>query len=52
MIGSEDEVAERVKKFEDQGVDRLIVSPVQATPEERLHTVERMASLVGAGTPA
>jgi F420-dependent oxidoreductase-like protein len=49
MIGSEDEVAERVKKFEDQGVDRLIVSPVQ---EERLHTVERMASLVGAGTPA
>jgi F420-dependent oxidoreductase-like protein len=52
MIGSEDEVAERVKKFEDQGVDRLIVSPVQAMPEERLHTVERMASLVGAGTPA
>ena len=52
MIGSEDEVAERVKKFEDQGVDRLIVSPVQATPEERLHTVGRMASLVGAGTPA
>jgi F420-dependent oxidoreductase-like protein len=52
MIGSEDEVAERVKKFEDQGVNRLIVSPVQATPEERLHTVERMASLVGAGTPA
>ena len=26
--------------------------PVQATPEERLHTVGRMASLVGAGTPA
>jgi F420-dependent oxidoreductase-like protein len=52
MIGSEDEVAERVKAFEGQGVDRLIISPVQGTAEERRHTVERMAALVGAGTPA
>ena len=52
MIGTEDEVAERVKAFERQGVDRLIISPVQTTPEERLHTVERMASLVGAAAPA
>ena len=52
MIGTEDEVAERVKAFEDQGVDRLIISPVQTTPSERLHTVERMASVVGAASPA
>ena len=44
MIGSEDEVAERVKQF------RLIVSPVQATPEERLHRAH--AALVGAVAPA
>jgi alkanesulfonate monooxygenase SsuD/methylene tetrahydromethanopterin reductase-like flavin-dependent oxidoreductase (luciferase family) len=52
MIGTEDEVAERAKAFEAQGVDRLIISPVQGTPEERLNTVERMAALVGAPSPA
>jgi F420-dependent oxidoreductase-like protein len=52
MIGTEDEVAERAKAFEAQGVDRLIISPVQGTPEERLHTVERLSELVGAGSPA
>jgi F420-dependent oxidoreductase-like protein len=52
MIGTEEEVAKRVKAFEDQGVDRMIISPVQGTPEERLHTMERMAQLVGAGAPA
>jgi F420-dependent oxidoreductase-like protein len=52
MIGTEDEVAERVKGFEAQGVDRLIVSPVQGTPEERLHTIQRLSELVGAGSPA
>jgi F420-dependent oxidoreductase-like protein len=52
MIGSEDEVAERVRRFTEAGVDRMIVSPVQATPGERLHTLERLADLVGAGSPA
>ena len=52
MIGTEDEVAERVKAFEDAGrrpADHLAGA---AAPEERMHTVERMAYLVGAGTPA
>jgi F420-dependent oxidoreductase-like protein len=52
MIGTEDEVAERVRRFADAGVDRLIVSPVHGAPEERLHTLERLADLVGAGSPA
>ena len=52
IIGSEDEVAERVKRFADAGVDRMIVSPIHGAPEERLHTLERLAEMVGAGSPA
>jgi F420-dependent oxidoreductase-like protein len=52
MIGTEEEVADRVKRFADAGVDRMIVSPVHGTPEERLHTLERLAEMVGAGSPA
>jgi F420-dependent oxidoreductase-like protein len=52
MIGTEDEIAERVKRFSDAGVDRMIVSPMHGTKEESLHTLERLADLVGAGTPA
>jgi len=52
MIGTADQVAERVKAFEAQGVDRLIVSPVHGSPDERMHTVERLAEMVGAGSPA
>ena len=52
MIGTEDEVAERVRRFAEAGVARLIVSPVHGAPEERLHTLERLADMVGAGSPA
>jgi F420-dependent oxidoreductase-like protein len=52
MIGTEDAVAERVRRFADAGVARLIVSPVHGAPEERMHTLERLADLVGAGSPA
>ena len=52
MIGTEDEVAERVRRFADAGVARLIVSPVHGAPDERLHTLERLADMVGAGSPA
>jgi F420-dependent oxidoreductase-like protein len=52
MIGTEDEVAERVKRFDEAGVDRMIVSPIAGTPEERTHTLERLADMVGAGSPA
>jgi F420-dependent oxidoreductase-like protein len=52
MIGSEDEVADRVRAFEEAGVDRLIVSPVHGDHAERVHTLERLADMVGAGSPA
>ena len=52
MIGTEDEVSERVRRFADAGVARLIVSPVHGAPDERLHTLERLADMVGAGSPA
>jgi F420-dependent oxidoreductase-like protein len=52
MIGTEDEVAARVRRFADAGVARLIVSPVHGAPEERLHTLERLADMVRAGAAA
>lgn len=52
LVGSEDEVTERISKLADAGIDRLIVSPIHADPGERLRTVERLAELVGAGAPA
>jgi F420-dependent oxidoreductase-like protein len=48
LIGSEDEVAEKIKSFEKAGVDRLICSPVHFDKDQRLHTIERLAALVGA----
>jgi F420-dependent oxidoreductase-like protein len=52
LIGTEAEVAERISKFSDAGVDRLICSAVHADPGERLHTVERLAQLTGVAAPA
>ncbi len=52
LIGTEAEVAERVKRFADAGVDRLIVSCPQFDPAERKHTVERLAQLAGVQAPA
>ena len=52
MIGTEDEVAERVKRFADAGVDRMIVSPMHGNAEENLATLEKLADMVGAGSPA
>jgi F420-dependent oxidoreductase-like protein len=49
MIGTEEEVAKRVKAFDEQGVDRLIVSPVHGAPDERVHTIQRLSEMVGAG---
>ena len=48
LIGTEDEVAGRIERFREAGVDRLIVSPVQLDKGERLHTVERLAAIAGA----
>jgi F420-dependent oxidoreductase-like protein len=52
LIGSEAEVAERIERFRTVGVDRLIVSPVHLDPEQRLHTLERLATIAGVAAPA
>ncbi len=52
LVGTEDEVAERVERFRGAGIDRLIVSPVHVERAEQLHTLERLASMAGVGTPA
>jgi F420-dependent oxidoreductase-like protein len=52
LVGPEDEVRERIAKYEEIGVDRLIVSPIQPDPAERRHTLERLADIVGVGAPA
>jgi F420-dependent oxidoreductase-like protein len=52
LVGSEEEVRERIAKLEAAGVDRLICSPVHLNAEERMHTIDRLAALVGVGSPA
>jgi F420-dependent oxidoreductase-like protein len=52
LIGSEAEVAERLDSFGKIGVDRLICAPVQLDKAQRLHTIERLAALVGAPAAA
>jgi len=52
LVGSEQEVAERVERYVNAGVDRLIVSPIHLDAGERKHTLERLAALAGAVAPA
>lgn len=52
LIGSEEQVAERLTSFGRIGIDRLICSPVQVEHDQRLHTIERLAALTGAGARA
>ncbi len=52
LVGTEDEVAEKVARFTAAGVDRLIASPIQLDPGERAHTVERLAARAGVAAPA
>ncbi|MFM9046009.1 MAG: LLM class flavin-dependent oxidoreductase [Solirubrobacterales bacterium] len=47
LIGSEEEVAERLKAFTAKGVDRLIATPIDVDHEARTHTVERLAAIAG-----
>ncbi len=49
LIGTEAEVAARVERFRDAGIDRLIVSPAQVEPAQRLHTLERLAAMARVG---
>jgi F420-dependent oxidoreductase-like protein len=52
LVGTEEEVAARVERFRSAGIDRLIVSPVHVDRAQQLHTLERLASMAGVGTPA
>src|SRR5215218_9477131 len=52
LVGSEDEVADRLKRYESAGVDRLIISPISPEPDQRLDTVKRLAELAGVGAAA
>src|SRR3954447_1569991 len=52
MIGTEEEVAERVRRFADAGVDRMIVSPMHGDFDQNVRTLEKLSEMVGAGSPA
>lgn len=45
LIGTEAEVAERLTRFRENGIDRLIASPVHPDVDQMKHTVERLAAL-------
>jgi F420-dependent oxidoreductase-like protein len=52
LVGSEQEVSERVERYVNAGVDRLIVSPIHLDAGERKHTLERLAAMAGVAAPA
>src|SRR5436190_9076735 len=52
LVGTESDVAEQLDRYIAAGVDRLIVSPINSEPDQRLHTVERLAELAGVATTA
>ncbi|MGK2933516.1 MAG: LLM class F420-dependent oxidoreductase [Solirubrobacterales bacterium] len=45
LIGTEAEVAERLIRFRENGIDRLIATPVHPEVDQMKHTVERLAAL-------
>ena len=47
LVGTEEEIAERVERFRGAGIDRLIVSPVHVERDQQLHTLERLAAIAG-----
>jgi F420-dependent oxidoreductase-like protein len=52
LVGTEEEVAERLESFARAGIDRLIVSPFHAGADQARHTIERLAALAGVAAPA
>jgi F420-dependent oxidoreductase-like protein len=52
LVGTGDQVAQRIERYREVGVSRLIVSPVHLDADERVHTLDRLADLVGAKAPA
>ena len=47
LIGTEEEVAQRLAKFRESGISRLIATPVHTDPAEQKHTIERLAAIAG-----
>jgi alkanesulfonate monooxygenase SsuD/methylene tetrahydromethanopterin reductase-like flavin-dependent oxidoreductase (luciferase family) len=45
LIGTEAEVAERLGRFRENGIDRLIATPVHPEQDQMRHTVSRLAEL-------
>jgi F420-dependent oxidoreductase-like protein len=45
LIGTEEQVAERLSRFRENGIDRLIATPVHPEVDQMKHTVERLAAL-------
>jgi F420-dependent oxidoreductase-like protein len=52
LVGTEEQVAERLERYTAAGVYRLIISPISPEPEQRMHTVKRLAELAGVAAPA
>jgi alkanesulfonate monooxygenase SsuD/methylene tetrahydromethanopterin reductase-like flavin-dependent oxidoreductase (luciferase family) len=52
LVGTEEEVSDRIDRYVAAGVDRLIVSPIQLDAAERVHTLERLAELTGVAAAA
>jgi F420-dependent oxidoreductase-like protein len=52
LIGTEEEVAERLAAFAQAGIDRLIISPFHSGADQARHTIERLAVLAGAAATA
>lgn len=48
LIGTEEEVTERLNRFRENNIDRLIVTPVHPEVDQMKHTVERLAALTQA----
>lgn len=46
LIGTEDQVRERLRRYRAVGVNTLRISPEGATPDARLATLERLVALV------
>jgi alkanesulfonate monooxygenase SsuD/methylene tetrahydromethanopterin reductase-like flavin-dependent oxidoreductase (luciferase family) len=47
LVGTEEQVTQRIERYREVGVSRLIVSPVQLDEAERIHTLERLAAIAG-----
>lgn len=45
LIGTEAEVAERLARFRENGIDRLIMTPAHPETNQMRHTMERLAAL-------